>query len=503
MMKFLLSLLLIVFVTIINNPLSAQSVDCTISATNPDSDGDGVSDACDLDDDNDGILDTAEGYYNTEFAGNNSNPTGTPGSVFISYPFGIENPVGSGNWTYGYNPTRSNLAGIMNPASVTSITSGGGFDTTITTAASLRLTNINAATLTEAKTNSEYLEYKFTTQDVHFYGIIDWVGIYNRLNTNPAYTTTFSISSDNFVSNSTDLGTIAQIAGEGGGGSYPIGRRALDISDYTLLRNTTYTIRIYVYNVGGPSVQLDFDDPIIAFDYAILDTDGDGTFDYLDWDSDGDGCADAIEGSADFRQNDLKTSTTAVNFQLVNSVNTTTGVPLGTGLPQGIGVSRDPLVNFCNIILPVHYGAITAVRNGSSLVLNWETLIEQNNDHFEIEASTDGKTFTKIGELNSKAVDGNSNELISYSFVKTGMSTSLGVSALAVSFLLVLFQRNNREKVYSVVVLIAGVSIFMIACNKPSSEVIEGKKETVYVKIAQIDKDGTKTYSRIITAVNE
>ncbi|TKB98149.1 beta strand repeat-containing protein [Pedobacter cryotolerans] len=51
--------------------LCAASItpDCTITTSNPDSDGDGVADNCDFDDDNDGILDTAEGTGDTDLDG--------------------------------------------------------------------------------------------------------------------------------------------------------------------------------------------------------------------------------------------------------------------------------------------------------------------------------------------------------------------------------------------------------------------------------------------------
>ena len=49
--------------------------------------------------------------------------------------------------------------------------------------------------------------------------------------------------------------------------------------------------------------------------------------------------------------------------------------------------------------------------------MRWTTLTEQNNKGFDIERSTDGRTFSTIGFVASKATNGNSNQNISYSFV--------------------------------------------------------------------------------------
>ncbi|HMO61776.1 MAG TPA: Ig-like domain-containing protein [Ferruginibacter sp.] len=48
-------------------------------------------------------------------------------------------------------------------------------------------------------------------------------------------------------------------------------------------------------------------------------------------------------------------------------------------------------------VLPATGLTLTAVRNGSSIALNWKTISEINSDYFEIERSTDGRNYTKIG----------------------------------------------------------------------------------------------------------
>ncbi|WP_144669040.1 PA14 domain-containing protein [Dokdonia sp. Hel_I_53] len=63
-----------------------------------------------------------------------------------------------------------------------------------------------------------------------------------------------------------------------------------------------------------------------------VDTDGDGTPDYLDTDSDNDGCADAVEANGNFTTSDLTSSNNLAdtNEGTVNS----NGVPTNTGSPQ-------------------------------------------------------------------------------------------------------------------------------------------------------------------------
>ncbi|MBR5168422.1 MAG: T9SS type A sorting domain-containing protein [Salinivirgaceae bacterium] len=63
--------------------------------------------------------------------------------------------------------------------------------------------------------------------------------------------------------------------------------------------------------------------------------------------------------------------------------------------------------------LPVTFAAFAGHQEGNSIVLEWTTLSENNNDYFEIERSSDGINFVTIGYVEGA---GNSNSRIDYSF---------------------------------------------------------------------------------------
>lgn len=61
--------------------------------------------------------------------------------------------------------------------------------------------------------------------------------------------------------------------------------------------------------------------------------------------------------------------------------------------------------------IPVKLVSLTAVAKGSDVLLSWATASEINNKGFDVERSTDGKTFTKVEFVKGA---GNSNRLTSY-----------------------------------------------------------------------------------------
>lgn len=68
----------------------------------------------------------------------------------------------------------------------------------------------------------------------------------------------------------------------------------------------------------------------------------------------------------------------------------------------------------CSAVTPV---MLTYFRyNGINDKIEWQTATEQNNDRFEIEQSADGLTWETIAIVKSKAMDGNSNELLNYEY---------------------------------------------------------------------------------------
>jgi hypothetical protein len=67
--------------------------------------------------------------------------------------------------------------------------------------------------------------------------------------------------------------------------------------------------------------------------------------------------------------------------------------------------------------LPIELTEFYAQPENSTIVLNWITATEINNNRFEIERSKDGVVFEKIGSESSKAQGGNSTSNLVYSFI--------------------------------------------------------------------------------------
>ncbi len=63
--------------------------------------------------------------------------------------------------------------------------------------------------------------------------------------------------------------------------------------------------------------------------------------------------------------------------------------------------------------LPVELTYFKATHNLSTVLLQWQTASERNNDRFEIERSHDSRTFTTIGNVTG---NGNSNQKLNYTF---------------------------------------------------------------------------------------
>ncbi|MCG9880303.1 MAG: right-handed parallel beta-helix repeat-containing protein, partial [Bacteroidia bacterium] len=64
--------------------------------------------------------------------------------------------------------------------------------------------------------------------------------------------------------------------------------------------------------------------------------------------------------------------------------------------------------------LPVVLGRFVASKENSNAALFWTTASEVNSNHFEVERSTDGRTFTMVGKV---AASGNSNSIKSYRYL--------------------------------------------------------------------------------------
>jgi hypothetical protein len=146
--------------------------------------------------------------------------------------------------------------------------------------------------------------------------------------------------------------------------------------------------------------------------------------------------------------------------------------------------------------LPVSFGPIQAFMKNGLLTVNWTSFTETNNHHYEIEASADGVHFQMIGEaVLSKAKDGNAGISLNYSF---SYQDGAGLMAISlVGFAAMLFSGNRRRSGWQLIMIIV-LSIGYISCSKSTFDTIDISGKKLFIRIAQVDKDGTKTYSKTV-----
>lgn len=169
---------------------------------------------------------------------------------------------------------------------------------------------------------------------------------------------------------------------------------------------------------GGNGNDLAIDDIIVY--QSFCDTDNDGIPNYLDLDSDNDGCLDAIEGAADIKEAQLVnaggsvsvgTGSTAFNQNLCASGNcvNTQGLPQLAPLPtnynnttgQGVGSSANAAVNACICYNDAAGGTgvqtnhgITLLQRAGGMATDWPML--RKSAHIVLESNTKGFVITRM-----------------------------------------------------------------------------------------------------------
>lgn len=139
----------------------------------------------------------------------------------------------------------------------------------------------------------------------------------------------------------------------------------------------------------------------------------------------------------------------------------------------------------CNQSLPVVFGDIYAEYYNGSLVVGWKVSSELNNDHFIIELSKDGKKFEPVKKVASLG-DVQKERLYAEALdIKAAYILGFGFFLLSLG-----------SKKWMRFFLIPGFLIFIVACQK---EYGTDAPKAKFVRIVQVDKDGKKSESKVVT----
>jgi len=163
------------------------------------------------------------------------------------------------------------------------------------------------------------------------------------------------------------------------------------------------------------------------------------------------------------------------------------------------------LANFTgNVVLPVVFNGLKAGLKNGKLTVDWSTVSETNNAYFEVQGSLNGVEFVKLGTMASKGINGNSSQQLNYQFI-ADTNSSLLLSGFGILTLLggaLLLSLRNRKGI-----LLPGVAgMFLLAlgsssCSKSVTVPDSTGHQQIFIRIAQVDKDGTTSFSKVINAM--
>ena len=149
--------------------------------------------------------------------------------------------------------------------------------------------------------------------------------------------------------------------------------------------------------------------------------------------------------------------------------------------------------------LPIELAYFNAYKKDNEIELDWRTDMESNNACFIVQKSENGSGFYDIARIDSKAINGNSNIQLNYSYqVNTGNAQADMHMILPVMVLLILISLISKlNKVFKSLLL--GIAcLLLFSCNKsvitPSQTPASSK--TAF-RLKQVDLDGNINYSAI------
>lgn len=148
--------------------------------------------------------------------------------------------------------------------------------------------------------------------------------------------------------------------------------------------------------------------------------------------------------------------------------------------------------------LPVTFGDVKAVFKNDVLDVTWSTLKEVNNAYFDVQVSTDGVTFKTMATVVTK--NENSDKVQEYAAY---INWTNNVNLLQFPVLLILISLGCIKRIKRTYYILIWVGIMLIAsCYKNNNDVMAQDFPKIFIRIKQVDVDGSYEYSKVVQAIH-